>query len=143
MAYVAMRGSAAVNGVSRLHGDVSRQIFQSVFPHWPTAEVPIGHAVRPRGPRRRGVAHRRPRPALATGRSAAGRHSPFDQAIDRQRARTTQDESRKAGEVQEITFVAYRPELSAGGSHGYELDRAEPVGQMHSEDSHHKKSRHG
>ena len=43
MAYVAMRGSAAVNGVSRLHGDVSRQIFQSVFPRRPTAEVPIGH----------------------------------------------------------------------------------------------------
>jgi len=32
MAYVAMRGSAAVNGVSRLHGDVSRQIFQSPSP---------------------------------------------------------------------------------------------------------------
>ena len=32
MAYVAMRGSAAVKGVSRLHGDVSRQIFQSVLP---------------------------------------------------------------------------------------------------------------
>jgi len=32
MAYVAMRGSAAVNAVSRLHGDVSRQIFQSPSP---------------------------------------------------------------------------------------------------------------
>jgi uncharacterized membrane protein len=32
-----MRGSAAVNGVSRLHGDVSRQIFQSIFFRWPTA----------------------------------------------------------------------------------------------------------
>ncbi len=43
MAYVAMRGSAAANGVRRLHGDVSRHIFKSVFPRWPTAEVPIGH----------------------------------------------------------------------------------------------------
>src|SRR5207253_10861265 len=43
MAYVAMRGSAAVNAVRRLHGDVSRQIFQPIFPSWATAEVPIGH----------------------------------------------------------------------------------------------------
>jgi glucan phosphorylase len=32
MGYVAMWGSTAVKGVSRFHGDVSRQIFQSVFP---------------------------------------------------------------------------------------------------------------
>ena len=32
-----------VNGVSRLHGKVSRRIFQSLFPNWPEAEVPIGH----------------------------------------------------------------------------------------------------
>ena len=30
------------NGVSRLHGEVSQQIFQPLFPHWPQAEVPIG-----------------------------------------------------------------------------------------------------
>ena len=43
MAYLAMRGSAAVNGVSHLHGAVSRRIFQCLFPRWPEAEVPIGH----------------------------------------------------------------------------------------------------
>src|SRR5262249_50742207 len=43
MANLAMRGSLAVNGVSRLHGSVSRSLFQSLFPRWPTAEVPIGH----------------------------------------------------------------------------------------------------
>jgi len=32
-----------VNGVSRLHGSVSRRIFQPLFPRWPDAEVPIGH----------------------------------------------------------------------------------------------------
>jgi starch phosphorylase len=42
MAYLALRGSGRVNGVSKLHGEVSRQIFQSLFPHWPQAEVPIG-----------------------------------------------------------------------------------------------------
>jgi starch phosphorylase len=35
MAYLAMRGSGAVNGVSRLHGEVSRHIFQPLFPLWP------------------------------------------------------------------------------------------------------------
>ncbi len=43
MAYLAMRGSAAVNGVSRLHGEVSRRIFAPLFPRWPISEVPIGH----------------------------------------------------------------------------------------------------
>ena len=35
MAYLAIRGSGAVNGVSRLHGEVSRRIFQPLFPRWP------------------------------------------------------------------------------------------------------------
>jgi glycogen phosphorylase len=43
MAYLAIRGSGAVNGVSRLHGQVSRQIFEPLFPRWPEDEVPVGH----------------------------------------------------------------------------------------------------
>jgi len=43
MALLAMRGSGAVNGVSRLHGEVSRRIFHSNFPRWPEAEVPVGY----------------------------------------------------------------------------------------------------
>ena len=43
MAYLAVRGSGAVNGVSRLHGRVSRRIFAPLFPRWPEDEVPIGH----------------------------------------------------------------------------------------------------
>lgn len=43
MAYLALRGSGAVNGVSRLHGSVSRRIFASLFPRWPLDEVPVGH----------------------------------------------------------------------------------------------------
>ena len=43
MAYLAIRGSGAVNGVSRLHGEVSRRLFQPLFSRWPTTEVPVGH----------------------------------------------------------------------------------------------------
>ncbi len=43
MAYLAIRGSGAVNGVSQLHGEVSRRIFQVLFPRWPEAEVPVQH----------------------------------------------------------------------------------------------------
>ena len=43
MANLAVRGSGAVNGVSRLHGSVSRQLFEPLFPHWPADEVPVGH----------------------------------------------------------------------------------------------------
>jgi len=42
MAYLAVRGSGQINGASKLHGKVSRQIFQTLFPHWPQEEVPIG-----------------------------------------------------------------------------------------------------
>lgn len=35
MAYLAIRGSGAVNGVSRLHGEVSRHLFGPLFPRWP------------------------------------------------------------------------------------------------------------
>ena len=43
MAYLAVRGSGAVNAVSRLHGKVSRHIFLPLFPHWPQDEIPVGH----------------------------------------------------------------------------------------------------
>ncbi len=43
MAYLAIRGSGTVNGVSQLHGRVSRQLFGSLFTHWPTEEVPVGY----------------------------------------------------------------------------------------------------
>ncbi len=43
MAYLAVRGSCAVNAVSRLHGQVSRHIFEPLFPRWPRQEVPVGH----------------------------------------------------------------------------------------------------
>jgi len=43
MAYLAIRGSGAVNGVSRLHGKVSRHLFEPLFPQWPAEEVPVTH----------------------------------------------------------------------------------------------------
>ncbi len=43
MAYLAMRCSGKINGVSRLHGEVSRRLFLPLFPRWPENEVPIQH----------------------------------------------------------------------------------------------------
>ena len=43
MAYLAIRGSGAVNGVSRLHGKVSRHLFEPLFPNWPEEEIPVGY----------------------------------------------------------------------------------------------------
>ncbi|MBU1568118.1 MAG: alpha-glucan family phosphorylase [Proteobacteria bacterium] len=43
MAYLAIRGSGWVNGVSRLHGKVSRHLFAPLFPQWPVDEVPVRH----------------------------------------------------------------------------------------------------
>ncbi len=43
MAYLAMNTCAYTNAVSELHEKVSQQIFQPLFPRWPTREIPIGH----------------------------------------------------------------------------------------------------
>ena len=43
MAYLAIHGSGAINGVSKLHGSVSRHLFEPLFWRWPTEEVPVGH----------------------------------------------------------------------------------------------------
>ncbi len=43
MAYLALRGCAMINGVSRLHGEVSRRIFLPLFTRWPAAQVPVGY----------------------------------------------------------------------------------------------------
>jgi starch phosphorylase len=43
MAYLAIRGSGTANGVSRLHGKVSRHLFEPLFPRWPQDDIPVGH----------------------------------------------------------------------------------------------------
>ncbi len=43
MAYLAVRGSGAANGVSRLHGEVSRHLLGPLFPRGPEREVPVGY----------------------------------------------------------------------------------------------------
>jgi starch phosphorylase len=43
MTAVAIRASKYVNGVSRKHGQVSRQLWQHMWPGRPTEAVPIGH----------------------------------------------------------------------------------------------------
>jgi len=43
MAYLAARTCARINGVSELHGRVSRRIFAPLYPRWPESEVPVAH----------------------------------------------------------------------------------------------------
>jgi starch phosphorylase len=43
LAYLAARTCFNINGVSQLHGEVSRHIFQPLYPRWPQAEVPVSH----------------------------------------------------------------------------------------------------
>ncbi len=43
MAYLAARLCARINGVSQLHGEVSRRLFQPLYPCWPVQEVPVTH----------------------------------------------------------------------------------------------------
>jgi len=43
MAYLAARTCGKINGVSRLHGEVSQDIFQDLYPRWPKREVPVNY----------------------------------------------------------------------------------------------------
>ncbi len=43
MTVLALRLSRAANGVSELHGQISREMWQCLYPGKPVAEVPIGH----------------------------------------------------------------------------------------------------
>ena len=43
MAHLALSGCSHANGVSRLHGRISRRIFQSSYPRWPEKEVPVDY----------------------------------------------------------------------------------------------------
>lgn len=43
MAYLAARTCGMMNGVSRLHGEVSQGIFQDLYPCWPKHEVPVDY----------------------------------------------------------------------------------------------------
>ena len=43
MTVLALKLSRAANGVSELHGEVSRQMWQSLYPNMPVDKVPIGH----------------------------------------------------------------------------------------------------
>jgi starch phosphorylase len=43
MTVLALRLSSHCNGVSRLHGEVSRTMWQAVWPHHPVEDVPIDH----------------------------------------------------------------------------------------------------
>ena len=43
MTVLALKASRAANGVSELHGQVSRQMWQPLYPNLPVDQVPIGH----------------------------------------------------------------------------------------------------
>ncbi|GAB3590375.1 Glycogen phosphorylase [Corynebacterium faecale] len=43
MAHMGLRSSQHANGVAKLHGDVSREMFANLYPGYEPAEVPIGH----------------------------------------------------------------------------------------------------
>ncbi len=43
MTVLALKASRSANGVSELHGQVSRQMWQPLYPNLPVEQVPIGH----------------------------------------------------------------------------------------------------
>src|SRR3712207_9256139 len=94
MALMALRLSAKANGVSQLHGEVSRRMFASLWPGVPEDEVPIGsvtngvHAATWVGPEMKAVYNRQLAPDWAHNPAAWARvHEIGDDAVWRARGR--------------------------------------------------------
>src|SRR3712207_8307383 len=88
MALMALRLSAKANGVSQLHGEVSRRMFASLWPGVPEDEVPIGsvtngvHAATWVGPEMKAVYNRHLAPDWAHNPAAWARvHEIGDDAV--------------------------------------------------------------
>jgi hypothetical protein len=74
----------AANGVSELHGEVSRHMWQALYPGKPVDKVPIGHITNGihllgwmKGPVRRSGAKTCPAPARGETAGCSGRNHPF------------------------------------------------------------------
>src|SRR5215470_3867333 len=63
--------------------------------------------------------------------------------INGQRPRTTEYKRRKAGNIEQIKFVARRSELGPAVRHIQQLDRAEPVREMDSQHRYEENRGHG
>ena len=50
MAVLGLRLGQRANGVSKLHGEVSREMFNGLWPEFDTTEVPIGSVTNPQSP---------------------------------------------------------------------------------------------
>jgi glycogen phosphorylase len=127
MALLAIRGSGAVNGVSRLHGEVSRRIFQEVFPRWPESEVPVSHVTN-------GV-HTPTWDSIEadelwTAACGKGRWHGNDQAALRERLRASPDHElwtmRQRARKSLVSYVRERLTRQLAG-HGASPDQVEPA----------------
>src|SRR5262249_19816771 len=63
--------------------------------------------------------------------------------INGQRPRTTEYKRRKAGNIEQIKFVARRSELGPAVRHTQQLDRTEPVGEMDGQHRYEENGCHG
>src|SRR3974390_863527 len=104
----------------------------SIPPNAPTLDMPSSQDPKPAFMLGTFGLHRR------TRRFAALRQK----AVDRQRSLSPPRRGPQGGEEKETGLKAGGSELRAGRRNSLELDRTEPVGQMHSERGHQENRRH-
>lgn len=129
MAYLAMRGCGRVNGVSRLHGEVSRYLFQPLFPRWPSEEIPVGYVTNgihvptwesPEAGRLWTVAEGRARWSGASEKTGQGIRNTGDAAIWQMRI-----DARRS--LVEYIRARYARQVAIQGASGTEISDAEKV----------------
>src|SRR5689334_11849671 len=73
---------------------------------------------------------------------ASSDRSLLDQTIDRPPAGTSKNQRGEAREVEQVGFIARLAEMRAAAIDRLQLDRAEPIGQMHGEDRNQQNDSH-
>jgi hypothetical protein len=68
---------------------------------------------------------------------------PIQQAIDRERPRSSEAQGDEAGKIEQVRFIAWLTEVSAGSVERLQLDRAKPVRQVDSKNRNKKNNGHG
>jgi starch phosphorylase len=130
MTILALRLAASSNGVSRLHGQVSRQMWQGLWPGVPEDEVPIGHVTN--GVHFRSWISREMDQLYDRYLGVRWRDEPADQTVWEQAGRIPTEELWRTHERRRERLVSFvrrrlRTQLERRGATQAEVDLADAV----------------
>jgi len=130
MTVLALRMAAYSNGVSRLHGQVSRQMWQSIWPRVPHHEIPIGHVTN--GVHFRSWISREMDQIYDRYLGPRWKEEPADERVWRQAEHIPAEELWRTHEIRRARLVSFarqrlRAQLERRGAPQAEIEQADEV----------------